>query len=410
MKKQFFFGLISILLFGHANAQKITPSEKEKQKQAQLAREKPGVLVIGNGNAAAAAAIQSAASGVNTTILLQAGGFDLVSPNGDLTSGLQGKFVKEYDKDNKSGGFDKQLANGILWKMADTIKKLTVIKDLMWIKASRSGSSWSFKLSDGSTIRPEVLVNPSDSKLTEALGTARPSRNLWARLDYENTLYRTSVVGGQMLNGTTANIISLYQLMVPSEENLIWIGDPNSMQMGQAAGATAAYAAFFDVKTSKANLKKIQGELIAFKLNLIPFADIETSDSAWKAIQLVGVTGVIKGKLEGATLKFLPSQLVSTEEIKQPLKDLYYKAQIWFDDYKDQKMTLRSTLDLIAYVGNRSLETMNKELPKKWKDTYKFGTPMDLDRQINRKEFAVLLQDYMPPFNVNVDDKGKVVR
>lgn len=410
MKKQLFLSLIFVAFFGYADAQKVSREQKEKEKLAQSAKEKPGVLVVGNGNAAVAAALQSANSGVYTTILLQAGGFDIVSPLGDLSSGIQAKFVKQYEKEGGKGAFDKLKANAILKSITDTTKNLNVVRNVMWTKASRSGNHWSFKLSDGSSVRPEVLINPGDKKLNAALEIEPPSPTPWNKLDYNNNSYRTNVAVGKLIDGATTNVFSMYQLLVPKQENLVWISDVNSMEIGQAAGATAAYTAFFKSKTSLSNLKKIQGELIAFKLNLMPFSDIETTDSAWKSIQLVGVTGIIKGDLDGKTLRFMPDQLVTTQEIKQPIKDFYYKAQIWFDDYKDPKMTIRSTLDMIAYVGNKSLEAIKKDLPKKWKTTYRLKSELDYDRQVNRREFALLLQDYMPPFNVNLDDKGKVVR
>ena len=73
-------------------------------------------------------------------------------------------------------------------------------------------------------------------------------------------------------------------------------------------------------------------------------------------------------------------------------------------------MTLSSTLDMICYVGNKSPENTRKEVEKKWKTGYNFKSDFDLNKVINRREFAALLQDYMPPFNVNIDNKGKVVR
>ena len=107
---------------------------------------------------------------------------------------------------------------------------------------------------------------------------------------------------------------------------------------------------------------------------------------------------------------FAPEKEVSVLEITQPIKDFFYKAQIWFDDYHSPMMTLSSTLDLICYVGNKSPENTKKEVERKWKTTYKLRFDFELDRLITRREFAVLLQDFMPPFNVNIDNKGKVVR
>lgn len=410
MTKNIFLVLILTVLFGSAEAQK-APAKKVKEEPF-VAK----VLVIGNSNAALAAGVQSAISGVKTTILLQAGGFDLSPIDGGLSSGIEATFLKKYkaflnqNDSTKAIPFDKLKANSSLGAWVDSIKNLVIVKNVMWVKADRSGNNWVFKLSDGSTIRPKVLINPADAKLNEALKITAPTATNWNKLDYNNTLCRTSVASGKFTNGTTANIFSMYQLFVPNQENLVWISDAQSMSIGQAAGATAAYAAFFDTKTSLSNLKKIQGELINYKLDLMPFADIKQPDTNWKAIQFVGVTGVLKAEIDEKSAKFAPDKLVTTEEIKQPIKDFYYKAQIWFDDYKNSKITIGSALDMISYVGNKSLETMKKEIQKKWKTNYQFKTDFDLERQINRRELAVLLQDYMPPFNVNVDDKGKVVR
>lgn len=400
MKKILFFVLALLTFFGDAKAQTL----------------RPGVLVVGNGNSAAAAALQSAISGVETVILLQAGGFDISPIGDDLSTGIQATFLKKIRdakqiKDSTQAiTFDKRLANDVLSDWAYSLKKLTVIKNAMWVKADGYVNSWGLKLSDGRTIRAKVLINIADTKLNAALKITAATTTQPTKLDYANTIYRTSVVGGISHNGSSANIFSLYQFFVPEQDNLVWISNPENMMIGQAAGATGAYSAFFNVKTSVTNLKKIQGELIAYKLDLMPFADIKHTDSNWKAIQFVGVTGILKGDFLGNKLLFSPEKLVTTADIKQPLKDFYYKAQIWFDDYKNEKMTIGSSLEMISYVGNKDLETMKREIPKRWKTNYQFKTELNLERQINRRELAVLLQDYMPPFNVNVDKTGKVAR
>lgn len=395
MKKQLFFFLIWIAFFGNLKAQTI----------------KTDVLVVGNGNAAIAAGLQSAISGVKTTVLLQAGGFDINPITGDLNSGLQAAFLKKMNAIDTSQNivFTKQTANDVLKKWTDSTKNLTIIRDLLWIKAEKAGNNWNFKLSDGKTIKTKILINPADQKLNEALKITAP-KSTWTSLDYNSTIYRTSIASGKFTTKTTGNLFSMFDLFIPLQENLVWVGDSQSMLMGQAAGATAAYAAFFKTKTSLANLKTIQGELLNYKLDLMPFDDINQPDTNWKAIQMIGLTGVLKGEIKDNKVIFSPETQVNVDEIKQPIKDYFYKAQIWFDDYKNPMMTLSSTLDMICYVGNKSPENTKKEVEKKWKTSYNFKSDFNLNKMINRREFAVLLQDYMPPFNVNIDNKGKVVR
>lgn len=377
---------------------------------------KPDVFIVGNGNAAAAAAIQSAQSNAKTVILLQAGGFDIEPIGADLHSGVQAKFLEKLKEQLNLAdtiaepSFDKQAANLALEYWANTLKTLTVIKNVQLLKADRAGKGWAFKLSDGRTIRPEVLVNIADKKLNEALKIDAATVGTWTKFDYGNTLYKTNVAVGKRVDGNTNSNYSFYQYFIPNQENLVYVSDPTSMLMGQAAGAIAAYAGFFDLKVSQADLKRVQGELIAFNTNLMPFSDVGIKDANWKAIQMVGVTGMLKATVVNGKLLFNPEQLVSTAEIRQNMKDHYYKAQIWFDDYKSDVLTIGAALDLICYVGNKAPETTLKEVEKKWTTAYNFSSAFKKDRQITRRELAVLLQDYMPPFNITIDKTGKILR
>lgn len=377
---------------------------------------KPDVFVVGNNNAAVAAAIQAAQSNVKTVLLLQAGGFDIEPIGKDLHSGVQATFlnkVKKFKQLNDSIGevqFDKQTANQVLTQWTDSIKNLTVIRNVQWMKADRSGKGWVFKLSDGKTIRPEVFINVADQKLNTALKIDASGVETWGQFSYQNPIYKTNVAVGKQIGGSTNTIFSLYQLLMPTEENLVYVSDASSMLMGQAAGAVAAFAGFFNQRTSESNLKKIQGELIAYNSNLMPFVDVGIKDANWKAIQMVGISGVLKADETNGKLLFNGEKLVSTADIKEAIKDHYYKAQIWFDDHKSDIITIGDALDMICYVGNKAPESTLKEVEKKWKTTYAFGSKFEPGRQISRRELAVLLQDYMPPFNVTVDKTGKIIR
>lgn len=381
---------------------------------------KTGVLVIGNGNSALGAGFQSAISGVKTILLMESQNLEISEDHPldkNLSSGLEAEFLKRMKKakgikDTSKVYIDQTSANAVIKIWADSTKNLTIIRTGAWSKLKRAGGGWSIQLSDGRTIRAAILVHADASgKVNEALLLPKMKESQWKPMNYKDNLYRTSVSSGFYMDNSSSNILSLYNLLVPGQENLVVLNNgEQSIAAGQSAGATAAYAAFFDLKTSQSNLKKIQGELISYKLSVLPFEDVLATDSNWKAGQFIGLSGFLKGTLSSGRLKFLPERNVSTEEIKEPIKEYFYKAQIWFEDYKAPQMTISSTLDLVSKIGNKSPENTLIEVKKKWKTTYKFTTEFEPSRHITRREFAVLVYEYLNPFNVNIDPKGRVVR
>ena len=393
MKRGFFVALAAVLFVGNLEAQTV----------------KTGVLVVGNGSNALGAGIQAAKSGVKTTILLTEAGFSPSFSPKSLISGIERDFQKATEIQKSNAG--SQNANDLIKLFTDTIKNLTIIKNASWNKFKRSGGGWVVELTNKSTLKAEVLVDADRSgKVKQALQIAYPIPS-WQSLDYNNNLYKTSIGSGFFANGTNTNFLSLYQLLIPEQDNLLALNpEQDSFAGGQAAGATAAYAAFFHKKTSESILKNIQGELINFRLSLQPFSDVNDLDSNWKAMQFLGMSGILKAEINNGMALFHPEKQVSTAEITQPLKDHFYKAQIWFDDHKGQEMTIGATIDLVCYTGGRSPVTTRAEVLKYWKTKFKFNTAFDEKRIINRREFSVLFYSYNNPFNVTVDKTGRITR
>jgi hypothetical protein len=378
---------------------------------------KTGVLVIGNGNNALGAGFQSAMSGAKTVLLLQEEGFNLAALDKNLASGLETTFVNKMRKekgikDSTAAVYvDNSSANVVLKSWGDSVKNLTVIRNIKWSRIKRSGNNWNVLLADGRTIKAEVLVNADPTGNVKTLLALPDAATQWQPLNYGDNLYRLTVASGYAGGAATGNVIPLYSLLLPGQENLVVLNaGKESIAGGQAAGAIAAYAAFFKTKTSLASLKVIQRELIDHKLSLLPFADVQRADSNWKPIQLVGLSGFLKAEIAGGIARFLPDQLVNTAEVKEPMKSFYYKAQIWFDDYKEQEMSLAAVLSLVAKVGNKSPENTLEEVKKNWKTAYHFKTDFDLNRMATRREFAVLVNEYLNPFGVNIDKSGNVLR
>ena len=387
---------------------------------------KAGVLVIGNGNSAFAAGVQSAVSGVKTILLLQSKEFDIKEPKLNLHSGIEAEFLKrmyfarihsgkKLPEPGSEAAAYREMASQVIKGQIDTLKNLTIIRSISYTKASRSGSGWLFKLNDGKEIKARVLINAGAGVAGDILN---PDKRTGAKLtfNYTTTAYRTSLAAGFYLpeQVTSSSYLTLPDILpvLPKEnDNLILANAADGgMLLGQAAGAAAACAAFFDTKTSEVKLKTIQGELLGVQLALVPLADVPNADSNWRAIQNIALMGVIKAELNNGKLLYKPEQSVKMEEIAEPLKELYYKAQIWFDDHKGDLVTLEKILSLVCYVGNKSLSNTTAEIEKKWINTYKFKGVPDQKQIVSRRVFAVILSDYLQPLSVNIDQSGRVLR
>ncbi|QIL39527.1 hypothetical protein G7074_09715 [Pedobacter sp. HDW13] len=370
---------------------------------------KTDVLVIGNGDAAYSAAFQSFKSGVKTILLTQKEQLTVANKPQRLLSFYQSFFKRETENtQNQNLPKPKRDKKNPAKIAVDSTLLLSVINNSPYNEIKRSASGWELKLNKDLSIRAKVLIMAdTPEKLIAALKVSTLNPASLSPLNYDENLYRTSVAS---IVAKGANFLSLYSLLIPDQENLIYIA-ADSFETGPSAGATAAYAAFFDTKTSLANLKRIQGELLSYKHALMPFEDVKTVDSNWLAIQKVGITGIIKAELKQGKAFFNPEKEVSYDEIKQPIKDYYYKAQIWFDDHQNAPVNLENTVAMVSYVGNKSADATKTELQKKWNKSYKFSSTYDLKKVLTRREFAVIINDYLKPFDeVNVDKTGRVIR
>lgn len=374
---------------------------------------KTDVLVLGNSNAAFAAGVQASESGVNAIILTQSDGFKLGDYRNFPENGVTKAFEKRARKSLKLADtvaipeMNYQILNAIIKTWSDSSKLFDVINNASYYEIKRSGSGWEAKLTKDKSIKAKVLiVTDHADRILSALKIPSLKIAETSTINYSENVYRTTIGGLQR----TSNFLSLYNLLIPDQENILYIG-ADSFEIGQAAGATAAYGAFYKTKTSLSNLKRIQGELLAYKLSLMPFEDVKVIDSNWLAIQKVGITGILKADIKYGKLFFNPEKEVTYNEIKQPIKDYYYKAQIWFDDHHNIPINLENTISMVSYVGNKAVDATKTEIEKKWNKNYKFSSKYDLKKVLTRREFSAIINEYLKPFDVvNVDRTGRVIR
>ncbi|QQL48838.1 FAD-dependent oxidoreductase [Mucilaginibacter ginkgonis] len=422
------------------------------------------VLVIGGTESGTAAAIQSARSKLKTLLIepqsLLGGqiiiGKGVITGNKDLPSGIWGEFRKhviQYYRHNKNYGpapdsslrFEPYTGGAFLKKMADTVKNLTIKFNTSYTSIRQDGTGWEVNLKQGEEkiiVKARVLVDATTTsaaakdvlKSTPLEGLEKLTvTDVESPYDQKLNLYRTAIAICDVQNGTPFSI-PLGALVVKNADNLIVTGNGVSVDdtlkqvlqnpavqlcIGQGAGTIAAYCAFFKTTTKNFTVKSvraIQGELLDFKGYLLPFSDFPASDPNIRAIQQIGATGLIKGVLgidrrfKEKKMLFMPDTLVRTAEIQPVLTDMYTRAFLWFN--KNTPGTYFTTADLLSFISEISLrdpKTFRMDMEKQWQTVYKFKNTFDLQKPVNRREFAVLANKFLNPFARYVDITGKLI-
>ena len=153
----------------------------------------------------------------------------------------------------------------------------------------------------------------------------------------------------------------------------------------------------------------------------MPIADITPKDPAWRAVQQICSTGLIRGVLQltthdtdtspnGEAFLFKPDAIVTTAEIQPVLQEIYTRAFLWFNREKPgEKFTIGNTLSFISDYTLTDPAILKAAIQKAWKTQFKFKTDFDASRSITRREFAVLANKYLNPFARTVDLNGRMV-
>ncbi|HEY0899334.1 MAG TPA: hypothetical protein VGD90_08360 [Sphingobacteriaceae bacterium] len=365
-----------------------------------LADERTDVIILGNNPSAMAAGIQSARSGVKTTWISPTAMKAEFSLSDTLNgkTGIWAELLKHVKANPETPG--EQLLKGF----TDTIRNLTIIQNGIR-KIERAGKGWEVKLINGRELKCQVLVDAENhiklfdkapETLSQQIGPAAMPSNL-----YSNRLYRTSISTGQEII-PLASLISKEEnyIVAPSKSSV-----PASILAGQAAGASAAYCAYFKTTTRHLSIRMTQGELLRYSGTLLPATDVQQSDTGFISIQHILATGIMKLQ-NGA---FNPEKTLNSEELRLPMKEFYSRSQLWFFNNKKDTLTIQDAVNLIMFTANRG-EELRREIDKGWISSLKLTGVYDPKRAITRRELAVLIDRYLQPFSVRVDFVGNLLR
>lgn len=395
---------------------------------------KTDVLVIGGGPVGVAAAIQASRSGVKTLLIEssgQLGGFlsNQANKNYVLTSalnvGIWAEIYRRIQETKKIKTADSlvvyklslnpEVNAAVIKNITDTVKNLTVKLSSGFKSIKKEGKYWNVVLDNGQEIRAYAVI--------DAMPDARVATSAKA-------VYSIKSSGENVFKTSTAGLsISPYQVPISwflprkGVENIfatelvnaqLFKDDktfrPETMMTGQTVGVLAAYVAFFKTDNTKLNIRIVQNELLTYKSIIVWYADVSLTDVHKTSIQHTSVTGLLKPDIKDTLPYFLPDSSVKSSEIKPVLSEIYTRTFLWFNKNKPGPyFTVANMLSLISEFTLTDPDNLKRRMAIDWKEKYKFTSDYNLSKQITRREFAVLSNVFLKPFDRRVDESGKLI-
>lgn len=187
---------------------------------------------------------------------------------------------------------------------------------------------------------------------------------------------------------------------------------PVVLQIGQAAGALAALAILNKEKVSDVSVREVQDAILHAKGYLLPYLDVPVSDPKFASYQRIGSTGILKGvgkNVDWSNETWLRADTVLLISELDGLTEIYPKASELLAATSKQTLTIGEALQLIDEIalneGYEKIYTL-EELGRK------FGLRnLDLKRNIQRGEMAVLIDYILDPFHKKyIDIAGSYIQ
>ncbi len=395
---------------------------------------KTGVLVIGNTAAGVAASLQSARSGAKTLLLTQTPAISAELTSEDIIyleriqNHYKAKMRKKPGVKDSTVELDLNMNKDQYLKLikgiSDTTKNLTVTLNTALEKIEKDGKGWEIRLKNGQKIKADVIVDATENLFVASILRIDVNKTMLNSVatgnPFDTKLYRSTVATAYSGTATSRSVmpVSMGAFIPAGVENFIIIPKstntfkPVSMSFGQAAGTIASYCAFFKTTTKSINVRAVQTELLTFDAQLIPLSDVKVNDPNFPAFQRMALSGLLKPVItkdgDHNVIKFDTLGTMSSEQLRAPMKEFYSRSQLWFADNKKDVMTIEDAISLFMFTATRGDE-LKKEIEEGWKESFKFNSAFDLKRQITRKEFAILADQYLLPFKTKVDFAGNLL-
>ncbi len=191
---------------------------------------------------------------------------------------------------------------------------------------------------------------------------------------------------------------------------------PVLMEIGQAAGALAALAVKKDLKVAEVPVRRVQRALLNANCYLLPYLDLPVQDKYFKAVQRIGATGILKGRGTHSGWAnqtwFDADSCLTANALLPELKDYYPDIDL---APSDKPASVYEAFELIEEIRLIVEDASHKEVdisPELASNLWKTVglTDYNPNRTISRKEFAVLLDTIIDPFNSEpIDITGEIM-
>ncbi len=180
---------------------------------------------------------------------------------------------------------------------------------------------------------------------------------------------------------------------------------PVVMQLGEASGIVAALAAQQGIEPREVSVRDVQREVLNGGGYLLPFLDLPTSDPHFKALQRIGVTGIIEGV--GMTVGWENQSWFRAEET-------IAKAELMegLQPYLNPEESLTPTPDEAECQAPATLKDLEAKVGRLTKEEWQvLGLEeYNPERPLTRLECAVVIDALLNPFEKPVDLNGNLIQ
>jgi hypothetical protein len=184
---------------------------------------------------------------------------------------------------------------------------------------------------------------------------------------------------------------------------------PVVLGIGQAAGTLASVALKSKMTPAEVSIRSVQQVLLDQGAYLMPFIDVSPSDPHFEAIQKIGLSGILKGVgvpyLWANQTWFYPERLVSEYEMVDGLRPIYPELK----EFWGASGAYLTGEKLQVILEKIKPNTPLLEIAQAWKRAELPGNFIS-EKELTRREVAVLLSELTNPFGVEVDWDGNFIK